>query len=207
MVGPDRMDYPGTMGAVRAVARYVGQILAESYVATDYAVLGVRAATRPRTIKAFRRLARGCRTSIPIRRRRSGCEGMNATYEVLSGPAEEAGLRPRRRPAVPSGGGGAGGSAQAGSGTSGHHGRLGTASAARIAIAYAAWPGRRRSGSRSSWTRRPSAPRRTSRSTRPSSAPPATVRARRRVPQPRPVTCVAGGVRCPRSRGPSSGRS
>jgi heat-inducible transcriptional repressor len=24
------MDYPGTMGAVRAVARYVGQILAES---------------------------------------------------------------------------------------------------------------------------------------------------------------------------------
>jgi hypothetical protein len=23
------MDYPGTMGAVRAVARYVGQILAE----------------------------------------------------------------------------------------------------------------------------------------------------------------------------------
>jgi hypothetical protein len=24
------MDYPGTMGAVRAVARYVGQILGES---------------------------------------------------------------------------------------------------------------------------------------------------------------------------------
>ena len=30
IVGPTRMDYPGTMGAVRAVARYVGQILAES---------------------------------------------------------------------------------------------------------------------------------------------------------------------------------
>ncbi|MBB0245618.1 heat-inducible transcriptional repressor HrcA [Streptomyces alkaliphilus] len=29
VVGPTRMDYPGTMGAVRAVARYVGQILAE----------------------------------------------------------------------------------------------------------------------------------------------------------------------------------
>lgn len=28
IVGPTRMDYPGTMGAVRAVARYVGQILA-----------------------------------------------------------------------------------------------------------------------------------------------------------------------------------
>jgi heat-inducible transcriptional repressor len=28
VVGPTRMDYPGTMGAVRAVARYVGQILA-----------------------------------------------------------------------------------------------------------------------------------------------------------------------------------
>ncbi|MDX6288077.1 MAG: heat-inducible transcriptional repressor [Frankiales bacterium] len=28
VVGPMRMDYPGTMGAVRAVARYVGQILA-----------------------------------------------------------------------------------------------------------------------------------------------------------------------------------
>jgi heat-inducible transcriptional repressor len=28
IVGPMRMDYPGTMGAVRAVARYVGQILA-----------------------------------------------------------------------------------------------------------------------------------------------------------------------------------
>jgi heat-inducible transcriptional repressor len=30
VVGPTRMDYAGTMGAVRAVARYVGQILAES---------------------------------------------------------------------------------------------------------------------------------------------------------------------------------
>lgn len=30
VIGPTRMDYPGTMGAVRAVARYVGQILAES---------------------------------------------------------------------------------------------------------------------------------------------------------------------------------
>jgi heat-inducible transcriptional repressor len=29
VVGPTRMDYPGTMGAVRAVARYVSQILAE----------------------------------------------------------------------------------------------------------------------------------------------------------------------------------
>ena len=30
IVGPTRMDYPGTMGAVRAVARYVGQVLAEN---------------------------------------------------------------------------------------------------------------------------------------------------------------------------------
>ena len=30
IVGPTRMDYPGTMGAVRAVARYVSQILAEA---------------------------------------------------------------------------------------------------------------------------------------------------------------------------------
>jgi heat-inducible transcriptional repressor len=30
VVGPTRMDYPGNMAAVRAVARYVGQILAES---------------------------------------------------------------------------------------------------------------------------------------------------------------------------------
>ncbi|WP_231591136.1 heat-inducible transcriptional repressor HrcA [Saccharothrix sp. ST-888] len=30
VIGPTRMDYPGTMGAVRAVARYVGQIMAES---------------------------------------------------------------------------------------------------------------------------------------------------------------------------------
>jgi heat-inducible transcriptional repressor len=29
VLGPTRMDYPGTMGAVRAVARYVGQILME----------------------------------------------------------------------------------------------------------------------------------------------------------------------------------
>lgn len=29
VVGPTRMDYPGTMGAVRAVARYVGHILAQ----------------------------------------------------------------------------------------------------------------------------------------------------------------------------------
>jgi heat-inducible transcriptional repressor len=30
VIGPTRMDYPGTMGAVRAVARYVGQILSGS---------------------------------------------------------------------------------------------------------------------------------------------------------------------------------
>ena len=30
VVGPTRMDYPTNMAAVRAVARYVGQILAES---------------------------------------------------------------------------------------------------------------------------------------------------------------------------------
>jgi heat-inducible transcriptional repressor len=30
IVGPTHMDYPSTMGAVRAVARYVSQILAES---------------------------------------------------------------------------------------------------------------------------------------------------------------------------------
>jgi heat-inducible transcriptional repressor len=30
VVGPTRMDYPGTIGAVRAVARYVGRILGES---------------------------------------------------------------------------------------------------------------------------------------------------------------------------------
>jgi heat-inducible transcriptional repressor len=29
VLGPTRMDYPGTMGAVRAVARYVGKIVAE----------------------------------------------------------------------------------------------------------------------------------------------------------------------------------
>jgi heat-inducible transcriptional repressor len=29
-VGPTRMDYPMNMAAVRAVARYVGHILAES---------------------------------------------------------------------------------------------------------------------------------------------------------------------------------
>ena len=28
VVGPTRMDYPGTMAAVHAVARYVGEILA-----------------------------------------------------------------------------------------------------------------------------------------------------------------------------------
>ena len=27
VIGPTRMDYPGTMGAVRAVARYVGQLI------------------------------------------------------------------------------------------------------------------------------------------------------------------------------------
>ena len=30
VVGPTRMDYPGNMAAVRAVARYVGHLLAES---------------------------------------------------------------------------------------------------------------------------------------------------------------------------------
>jgi heat-inducible transcriptional repressor len=28
VLGPTRMDYPGTIGAVRAVARYVGEFLA-----------------------------------------------------------------------------------------------------------------------------------------------------------------------------------
>jgi heat-inducible transcriptional repressor len=30
VLGPTRMNYPSTMGAVRAVARYVGRILGES---------------------------------------------------------------------------------------------------------------------------------------------------------------------------------
>ena len=30
VVGPTRMDYPGTIATVRAVARYVGDLLAES---------------------------------------------------------------------------------------------------------------------------------------------------------------------------------
>jgi len=30
VLGPTRMDYPGTMTSVRAVARYVGRILTES---------------------------------------------------------------------------------------------------------------------------------------------------------------------------------
>ena len=30
VLGPTRMDYPGTMGAVRAVARYVGKIVGEA---------------------------------------------------------------------------------------------------------------------------------------------------------------------------------
>jgi len=30
IVGPTRMDYPGSMAAVNAVARYVSQILADS---------------------------------------------------------------------------------------------------------------------------------------------------------------------------------
>jgi heat-inducible transcriptional repressor len=30
VVGPTRMDYPGSMAAVNAVARYVSQILADS---------------------------------------------------------------------------------------------------------------------------------------------------------------------------------
>jgi heat-inducible transcriptional repressor len=29
VLGPTRMDYPGTMGAVRAVARYLGRIVTE----------------------------------------------------------------------------------------------------------------------------------------------------------------------------------
>jgi heat-inducible transcriptional repressor len=28
IVGPTRMDYPGSIGSVRAVARYVGELLA-----------------------------------------------------------------------------------------------------------------------------------------------------------------------------------
>jgi heat-inducible transcriptional repressor len=30
VLGPTRMDYPGTIAAVRAVARYVGDLLAQS---------------------------------------------------------------------------------------------------------------------------------------------------------------------------------
>src|SRR5690606_17305163 len=75
VVGPTRMDYPGTMGAVRAVARYVGQILAESEwprTATPYSAC---AATRRR--KRSRRPSGGSpassiRTSTRIRRPRSG---------------------------------------------------------------------------------------------------------------------------------------
>ena len=39
MLGPTRMDYPGTIATVRAVARYVGEVLAQQLIdSTTYDV-------------------------------------------------------------------------------------------------------------------------------------------------------------------------
>src|SRR3954452_20130787 len=86
------MDYRGTMVAGSAVARYGGQILAGSEVATDYyAVLGVRRDAGPDEIKkAFRRLARELHPDVnPDPKTQERFKEINAAYEVLSDPQKK----------------------------------------------------------------------------------------------------------------------
>ena len=113
IVGPTRMDYPGTMAAVRAVARYVGpdprrrerlrrHLDGRGEPTDHYEILGVAARrATPTTIKkAYRRLARQLHPDVnPDPATQERFKEVTAAYEVLSDPQKRAAVRPRRRPA------------------------------------------------------------------------------------------------------------
>ena len=89
VLGPTRMDYPGTMGAVSAVARYVGENPDGELVATEYySVLGVRRDAGPDEIKrAYRRLARELHPDVnPDPQTQERFKEITQAYEVLSDP-------------------------------------------------------------------------------------------------------------------------
>ena len=120
VLGPTRMDYPTTIAAVRAVARYVSRILAHDSRArpsttsargpalSDHYETSACPATPPRTTS--RRPTAGwpasCTpTSTPARRPRSGSRRSRRPTRCSPTPRSAQVLRPRRRPtpAAPAG--------------------------------------------------------------------------------------------------------
>ena len=191
VLGPTRMDYPVTMGAVRAVARYVGQNPGgvDKWRSDYYAILGVRATPSADEIKkAYRRLARELHPDVnPDPATQERFKEITQAYEVLSDPNKremyDLGADPFA-PAPPAAGGFGGGLP-----VQRHHGRL-LRHGRRQRGPRAAGPAgaqRARSGSSSTCRRRRSAPRGSSQVDTAVVCRAATAPARRRAPSP--TTC------------------
>src|SRR5699024_10726887 len=137
--GPTRMDYPGTIASVAAVAHYVGEILVgrwrtvpspgarkysdeRRHVSRDYyGTLGVdRGASESEIKRAYRKLARELHPDVnPSDEAREKFSEITAVYEVLTDPEQRRGVDMGGDPLDNSAGGGYGGGFSGGGGFGG----------------------------------------------------------------------------------------